>query len=289
MKRMFGKMFARRENSHKGDFGAVLVIGGSASYAGAPSLVAQGALRGGCDLVYLLVPEKIYGICASFSPNFIVRDYPGQGINDLIMKKYNELKHKADILVIGNGLGIGLAGLEERKEQMENLLKIISDWGKLGKNAVIDADALQEDALPYVNDKFVLTPHSKEFERIFKINISKKKIEEKKKTVQQIAGKIRATILLKGAKDIISDGKKTFLNNTGNPGMTVGGTGDALAGLTASLLVSNSSYSSASLAAHVMGLAGDACLKEKGFNFLATDVIEKIPSVLVDDRLRERL
>jgi NAD(P)H-hydrate epimerase len=92
------------------------------------------------------------------------------------------------------------------------------------------------------------------------------------------ARRIGATILLKSHYDIISDGEKFKVNRTGNPGMTVGGTGDVLTGITATFITwTQNPFRAAVAAAFINGLAGDIAVMEKGYHITATDVIEKIP------------
>ncbi|NIQ17392.1 MAG: bifunctional ADP-dependent NAD(P)H-hydrate dehydratase/NAD(P)H-hydrate epimerase, partial [Candidatus Aenigmarchaeota archaeon] len=127
---------------------------------------------------------------------------------------------------------------------------------------------------------FVLTPHAYEFYHISGKR-PKHDILSRAKLVENFAKKIGSTILLKGAVDIISDGKQTAMNKTGNPYMTTGGTGDVLTGVCGGLLAQGvSQFKAACASAYITGKAGDLAANEKGSGLLATDIIEKIPEVV---------
>ncbi len=264
----------RPEWSHKGDFGRLLVIGGSKTYTGAPALVAYAALaslRAGADLVLVAAPERAANIIASFSPNLIAEPFEGENFAKKHLKKVMELVEKFDAVAIGSGLGTA-------KETQEFVKKFIE---KVRKPCVVDADAIKVLKGKRLGKNFVLTPHAYEF-----YHISGKKpgqdVVSRVKAVENFAKRISSTILLKGAIDIISDGKRTALNRTGNPYMTVGGTGDVLTGVCGGLLARGiPPFKAACTSAYITGRAGDLAAKEKGEGLLATDVIEKIPEVIM--------
>lgn len=254
----------RRKDSHKGENGRVLIIGGSDLYYGAPILSGLAALRSGADLVYLLVPEINFEITRNSSPDFIVRKYAGKYLNLNAVKKARELARVCDVILIGPGLG-------SRKETLEAVEKIF----RFEKTFVVDADAIK--ARPRKNA--VYTPHAKEFELLTgePFNFSKQSLER----LEEHAKKLNSTILLKGKVDIIASPEKTKLNITGNEGMSVGGTGDVLAGIVASFIAQGfSSFYACCSAAFLNGLAGDELLKKKSYGFTASDLIEQIPFTL---------
>ncbi|MHA1917316.1 MAG: NAD(P)H-hydrate dehydratase [Candidatus Ranarchaeia archaeon] len=264
----------RLSKSHKGDNGKVLVIGGSSKYTGAPALSGMGALRTGVDLVTIIAPKSAASIIAKFSPNLIVKRVTGKHISEDNISEMLPLIEKSDSVLIGPGLGRD----EETLEAIKEIIKILH---KKKKPTVIDADALhvitRKTELP---EKCVLTPHHGEF-----LVISKKKVTKdmNKRIIQirKIADELNATILLKGEVDTISDSHRVKLNYSGNPGMTVGGTGDVLAGVTAAFLSQKSvPIYSASAAAFITGKAGDLAFEKLGNSLLATDVIENIPKVI---------
>jgi NAD(P)H-hydrate epimerase len=152
----------------------------------------------------------------------------------------------------------------------------------------LDASALIPEVLPLLaNKNVVVTPHAGEFKRLFGES-PQNSIKDRVALVEKYAKKYQLTILLKGPTDIISDGKKTFLNPKKIPAMTVGGTGDVLSGITAAFLARNrNSLESASAAAYVNGLAGKQVQRKLGLHMAASDLIDVLPSVLKPfDRIR---
>ena len=263
----------RPEWSHKGDFGKLLVIGGSKTYTGAPALIAYAAiasLRAGADLVLVAAPERAADIVAKFSPNLITEPFEGECFGTKHLKKITELVKKFDAVSIGSGLGTA-------KETAEFVKKFLR---KVKKPCVVDADAIKAMGKGKLGPNFVLTPHAYEF---YHMSGEKPKFDllTRAKLVKKYAKRMNSTILLKGAVDIISDGKQTAMNKTGNPFMTTGGTGDVLAGVCGGLLARRvPPFKAACAAAYITGKAGDYAAEEKGEGLLATDVIEKIPEVI---------
>jgi NAD(P)H-hydrate epimerase len=263
----------RDKESRKGDNGKVLVVGGSDLYYGAPILSAFGALNSGVDLVYLAVPEENYEVTRAFSPDFIVRKYPGDFLSPGGIGAILGLTENCDCVVIGPGLGI-------RNETKSAVLEVLK---KIKIPAVIDADALKaiaekKELLKKLNA--VLTPHAGEF-RILTGEELSGDLEERKEVVLRHAEKLNATILLKAPVDIIASPNKVKLNVTGNAGMTVGGTGDVLAGIVASFVAQKlEPFDAACCAAFVNGTAGDELYKFKGYCFTASDVAGELPSII---------
>lgn len=264
-------MYPRRDpRSHKGQNGRVFIIGGSIDYFGAPILAGLGALGSGSDLVYLLVPECNFEVNRSFYPDFIVRKYPGNYINSRTLDHITELLEKVDALLIG-------PGVSEDPESLRIITKIIQ---KTECQIILDAEAIPAIAqlgFPH-NKNITITPHQGEMDQITEGNLPEKE-EELEKVVADFAEKWGVTILMKGPRDIIaSPGKPTRLNITGNAGMTVGGTGDILAGIVASLISQRAApYEACQSAAFLNGLAGDMLYRHKGYNFIATDVALELP------------
>jgi NAD(P)H-hydrate epimerase len=259
--------------SHKGDFGRLLIIGGSKTYTGAPALAALGAmsaLRAGVDLVLIAAPARAADIIARFSPNLITEPFEGDYFTTKHLKSALALAKKFDAVSIGSGLGT-------EKETGDFVKKFVS---KVKKPCVIDADAIKVLKKKRLIGKFVLTPHAYEFSHISGEK-PKYDIISRAKLVKKVAKNMGATILLKGAVDIISDGKQTAMNKTGNPYMTTGGTGDVLTGVCGGLLAQKvPPFKAACASAYMTGKAGDFAAKEKGPGLIATDIIEKIPEVV---------
>lgn len=269
------KMFPRRDpNSHKGQNGRVLIIGGSLNYFGAPVLAGLGALGSGADLVYLLVPECNFDVSRSFYPDFIVRKYPGNFVNSRTLDSAVELLPNVDAVLMG-------PGVSEDPESVRIIARIIQ---KAQCHVVLDAEAIPAIAqlgLQTSNEKnhhLTITPHRREMDEITEGALPDDP-EELEKIVTDFAHKWGITILMKGPHDIIaSPHQTTRVNTTGNAGMTVGGTGDVLAGLTASLISQRiSPYEACQCAAFLNGAAGDNLYRQKGYNFMATDVALELP------------
>jgi len=257
----------RPASSHKGDAGRVLVIGGGA-YSGAPALAALAALRAGADIVTIAAPKSVSDIIASFSPNLIVRALSGDRLVEKDIPLISELIGKHDVVVMGMGLGNEAATLDAVRKIIPLCMK-----------AVIDADALIPGVLNAGHREIIVTPHAGEMKRLSGVEVPG---DEKRKLtiVQDFANDNEITVLLKGRMDIISDGKEIRANRTGNAGMTVGGTGDVLAGLTGALFAKHDAFSAACAAAFINGAAGDLAFTEFGYGLLATDVIDRIPEVM---------
>ncbi len=254
-----GLVTLRPPGSHKGQNGRVLVIGGGA-YSGAPALAASAALRAGADWVTVATPSNVSKIVAGFSPNLIVKELSGERLTAQDLDVLDELISRHDVVVVGMGLG-------QDPETRDALIELIPKCNK----AVIDADAL----LPGVPLKGIVTPHEAEFRRICPIKMPPGRVQQE--TLTNFARDMKLTVLLKGKTDFITDGDTIRGNKTGNAGMTVGGTGDVLAGITGAFYSIAPALQAATAAAFVNGKAGDLAYADKGFNLLATDVIEKIP------------
>lgn len=274
------KNFPRRDPaSHKGDNGRVLIIGGSINYFGAPVLAGLGALNSGADLVYLLVPECNFEVSRSFYPDFIVRKYPGNFLNSRALDNISELLDKVDAVLIGPGLA-------EEAEILRTVTLIIK---KAKCPVILDAQAIpaiaqlgliggraeNNNALPPI----IITPHRNEMNELLEGETLPENMEEQVKAVEDFAKKWNVTVLLKGHTDIIaSPNRETRANLTGNAGMTVGGSGDVLAGFVTSLIAQHARpYEACISAAFLMGSAGDNLYKSKGYNFIATDLAQELP------------
>ena len=250
----------RRKTSHKGDNGRVLVIGGSKEYSGAPFLAASAisSLRLGADLVTIACPEKVAWAINSLNPDLITVKLKGNYINSKHRKEILSLVKKNDVVLIG-------PGLSKNKSTLSFIKGIIKE---IKKPKVIDADVISAIRIQNLQNS-VITPHNKEFEILLK-NSRLNKNNFKKELKDNI-------ILLKGKEDKIISKDKVFINKTGNEGMTVGGTGDILAGLVAGhIAVGCSLLSATRKAAALSGKIGDKLKKELGYGFIASDFLRLI-------------
>ena len=258
--------------SHKGDFGKLLVVGGSRKYSGSPALAGLAALRTGCDLVTVAAPERAANIIASFSPDLITEPVTGNCFNNWHTRSILEMTTQADAVVLGGGLG-------RRSETMTFVQNLLA---RLDKPCVIDADAIHAVAInkKVLKKTFILTPHSREF-FILTGQESGQNLKERMEQTRLFSSHLGCTILLKGHIDAISDGKSLALNKTGTPFMTKGGTGDVLSGICGALLAMGlEPFRAACSAAYISGLAGDLTSKEFDSGMLASDMLDFIPNVL---------
>ena len=226
----------RNVDNHKGQFGRMLVIGGSKNYSGAPAYSSLAGINFGIDLVITYVPEVVGDAIRNFSPNMIVRTSPGKWLNMNSFDEISELIEWSNAVIIGPGLGL-------QKETEELLLKLLKIMTGI--------------ELP-----------------------SYDQIEERSKAVLKLAKKYDFTLLVKGPHDYISNGKEIKINRTGCPEMSIGGTGDVLAGLCAAFLATdNNLFKSACSGAFLNGIIGEYCKQNIGTRFTAVDMINNMNSV----------
>ncbi len=261
----------RHADSHKGDNGTCLVVGGSADFVGAPALAAMAALaclRAGVDLCIVAAPENPGWVISSYSPDLIVIKLPGRTFSTRHLRQVMQAQKKSDVTLVGPGIGRNNQVLAFAKELVRRNSKPI----------VIDADALRACAGKRFSAPTVITPHAKEFEVFTGRQVFGLDLKGKIRAVKGAALKHNCIILLKGKTDIISDGREVFLNRTGNAGMTVGGTGDVLAGLcTGFIALDLKPLHAACAAAFVNGSIGDRLLDRMSYSFIASDFISEIP------------
>lgn len=251
----------RRKDSHKGDYGTVLVIGGSRGMLGAAVLAATAALRAGAGKAVLVVPDSIVPAAMAVQICATVRGAADNGRGAFDESAAEQIAAiEGDVAVVGPGLSNAAAPMVRR------LVPALSI------PCVLDADALLPD-LPRGGAR-VLTPHPGEMKRLLG-----RAVGDREADALEIAKKFQAVCLLKGHRTVVTDGKRVSINRTGNPGMATGGSGDVLAGVIAALLGQGlPPFEAAVLGARVHGLAGDRAAKEKGeISMIATDILEALP------------
>jgi NAD(P)H-hydrate epimerase len=263
--------------AHKGDFGRVLVIGGSEVFSGAPALVACAAYRAGADLVHIAAPAKTAHDISSMSADLITIKLEGDHLSQRNVGALAPYLDRSTAVAMGPGLGLH----KETKAFVKEMLDLVESR-KIP--LLLDADALKALAefRHKVKSPAVLTPHEGEY-RILTGHELPDDLEKKALDVRKTADKFGAVILLKGHTDVISDGRRCKFNLTGNPGMTVGGTGDVLSGIVAALLAQRiDPFEAAVSGAFINGASGDFVASMKGFHMVATDLLEWIPKVMDD-------
>jgi NAD(P)H-hydrate epimerase len=261
---------SRDPHAHKGDFGRVLVVGGG-PYAGAPALSAQAALRAGADLAFVACPERVEGRVQGYSEDLITRSLDGDRLEPGHVDGLLEQAGEVDCVVFGPGLG-------DAEGTLETVAGFLAGFGG---TAVVDADALQVVPDVDTDATLVCTPHQGELLEMG--GETADDWRERADLVESFAAELDQAVLVKGAYDVISNGETTRLNRTGNPGMTVGGTGDVLAGVTGALACTLGPLEAAAVGAYANGTAGDLVVDEDGYGVVATDLLGAVPRALWPD------
>jgi NAD(P)H-hydrate epimerase len=267
----------RAAGAHKGDFGRLLVVGGSEVFSGAPALVSLAALRTGVDIVYVAAPKKTAYAVSSMSPDLITLKLKGDHLTAGNVAELRSYLESVDAVVVGPGLGVH----PETRSFVKSCVEAVENAGKL---LLLDADGLKAfaDFKRPLRVPLVLTPHAGEYAVLMGRKLPEN-LEERVAEVQKTAAELKAVVLLKGKVDVVCDGKRVKLNFTGNQGMTVGGTGDVLSGVVGGLLAQKvDAFEAAVAGAFVNGAAGDFVAGDKGYHLLASDLLEQIPRVLDD-------
>ncbi|WP_169302375.1 NAD(P)H-hydrate dehydratase [Halorientalis salina] len=262
---------SRDPASHKGDHGEVLVVGGG-PYTGAPALAAQSAFRAGADLVRVACPESVASEVQSFEEGIITRAFAGEMLQPTHVDQLLDRAVQHDVVVFGPGLGDANGTLEAVGEFLE----------AFDGRAVVDADALQVVPDVETDATLLCTPHQGELQAMG--GETDEDWRERNDLVAGFADDIGHTLLVKGAYDVISDGEMTRVNRTGNPGMTVGGTGDVLAGAAGALLCTQDPVDAGAIAAYANGRAGDIVVEDRGFGLTAADLLDALPTALWGDQ-----
>ncbi len=267
----------RKKDSHKGDYGHVLVLAGSMGLTGAAALCSLGALRCGCGLVTLGIPRSLNAIMETKLTEVMTRPLPETRNVSLSLEALPKIKKMVkgvDAVALGPGLSID----KGTKRLVNKLVKVID------KPLVIDADALNciasnIAALKSVKSPIIITPHPGEMSRLSGLEIDTIQ-RNRQKVAKDLARQCNLIVVLKGNNTVISDGKgNNFVNESGNPGMGTGGTGDILTGMIASFLAQGvPAFKAAKLAVYIHGKAGDLAAREKGeIGLIAGDILEKVP------------
>lgn len=257
--------------SHKGNYGKLLLLCGSRGCTGAAALAAMGALRSGAGLVYLGVPESIYPIEAVKLTEPVVFPLPEKNgmLSHAAVPEILQLLPKMDAVLIGPGLG----------QSLDTFCVVKAVLEAFSGPVVLDADGI--NVLPqHINilrdrvGQTILTPHDEEFRRLGGILEN-----DRVRSASALASDLGVVMLLKGHETIITDGQRCFLNQTGNPGMATGGSGDLLAGILVSLLGQGiTALEAGACAAWLHGAAGDICAEGLGeCGMLPSDMLMVLP------------
>jgi len=280
VKRHISKISPRQEDTNKRDFGHVFVVAGSQGMTGAAYLASQAALLSGSGIVTCAVPEGLNDIMEIKLTEAMTLPLPEtkeRSISSLSSKKIAEFSKKVDVLAVGPGISRN----KDTQKAVRNTLKGIN------KPIVLDADGIialadNKEILRRRKAATVLTPHLGEMSKLIGRDVSLIQ-KNREKAAVDFAKKNKVILVLKGHKTIVANPKgKTYINATGNSGMSTAGSGDVLTGMIASFIGQGIEvYSAAVIGVYLHGLAGDIAAREKGqFSLIASDLLEKLPQAI---------
>ena len=279
---------ARPPGAHKGDFGRVLVVGGSRGMSGAVALATNAALRGGAGLVTFAAPETVQLAIAPMCPCAMSAPLPCQssgGLSPDAVELFSRIAAKQDVIAMAPGMAVG-----------ELQADIVGAALAQDKPVVLDADGLNNlaDRPEWPLHRacpLVLTPHPGEFARLTDLSTVDIQADRQAVAVSAVlewqAGAEQAgelVCVLKGAGTVVTDGRRVYVNDTGNPGMATGGSGDVLTGLIAALIGQGlSPFDAACLGVWAHGRAGDLAAARMGqTSLIATDLLDDLPAALAE-------
>jgi NAD(P)H-hydrate epimerase len=260
-------LVTRDKYSHKGDYGRILIVAGSKGFTGAAYICTQGAVRSGAGLVTLCCDKEIQEILSS-------KLTEAMNITFDEKDKLQNLIEKSDVIAIGPGMGNNESTFEILKYIIKNCNKPI----------VIDADGInvlkgRMDIIREKKSEIIITPHLGELSRITGLSIDYLK-ENRLNVAKDFANENGIIVLLKGYNTIITDGKVTIINSTGNSAMASGGMGDCLTGMIASFIGQGyGPINAAYIAAFIHGYCGER-LSDEMFCINASDILKNLPYVI---------
>jgi len=270
----------RRPDTHKGDYGHLLVIAGSVGKTGAAAMACEAALRMGAGLVTLAIPKSLNAIMEVKLTEVMTEPLPETQKQTLSLRAFHSILRLCEnkkAVIIGPGIGTF-------KETQSLVLKLIKT---LNLPIILDADGLtalatQPKILPAMNRQLILTPHPGEMARLIQSTV--KDVQENRISISKnFSQSNHVYLILKGHRTLITNPTgEVFINPTGNPGMASGGTGDILTGMIGGLICQGLDIlPSLQTAVYLHGVAGDEVAREKGEkSLIATDMLEKIPALL---------
>ena len=269
----------RERDTHKGDYGRAGIVAGNAQFLGAPVLSTLACLRSGAGYTYLFTPIKEHTKYALRLPEAI--------ISRLKFSKKTKL-YALDSLAVGMGMGQSKRLAKLAVALLENFAgRLVLDADALNSLAKYKADNLDGIFLQKKGE-VVITPHIKEFSRLTKLTVAEI-LQDPVKHAQDFAQKWQITVLLKGARTVITDGKRTVINERGTAGQAKGGSGDLLSGLIAGLCAQGLSvFDGAKAGAYLAGYSAEIAEKDYGeYSLLATDTAECLGKAFLALRVAE--
>jgi NAD(P)H-hydrate epimerase len=271
----------RRKDAHKGDFGRVLVLGGSRDMPGAPALAASAALRAGAGLVRIACPlaiqQTVVGLCPCATSAALPQTQSGL-ISGRAAGAVRKLARESDVAAVGPGMGTSAGGAA--------LVAAVLSTPDLP--VVVDADGLNNLAMSKgwwrsCRADVVLTPHPGEMRRLIEGAGLTLDPAKRRDCCVRFARHVGQVVVLKGAGSVVSDAHRVYVNKTGNPGMATGGSGDVLTGVIAALMGQGlAPFDAAAMGVYLHGLAGDLAARNLGqVSLIATDLIEFLPEAVI--------
>ena len=262
----------RRPDTHKGDYGRVLVVAGSPGMAGAAVLAGEAAYRSGAGLVYLCCPARMTDVLSIKQTCAVVRPFEESAA---AAEQILEYAASCTAAVIGPGLSTAPPVANAVRELVT----------RIEIPFVLDADGLNAfesapEILTHGKAPRVLTPHPGEASRLVRRPAAEIQ-KDREAVAQEMSRRFLAVTVLKGHRTVVADGKRSFINRTGNPGMATGGSGDVLAGMIGALLGQGMApYDAACLGVELHGRAGDLAARALGqVSMMATDILAALPRV----------
>jgi NAD(P)H-hydrate epimerase len=267
---------ARASDTHKGDVGKLLILAGSIGMTGAPALAGKAALRSGAGLVRIATAQSALPIVASLDPCYttlpLAEDQQGRISAKAIAAVMNALQEH-DVMALGPGLGIS-RGLTTLIVQLLN---------KTSVPIVLDADGInnlcqRHDWPEQMRTQVVMTPHPGEMRRLWANVRRDSPPADRQQCAVTLAAQTRTVMVLKGEHTVVSDGRRVYINQTGNPGMATAGSGDVLTGIITALIGQGLAlFDAAVLGVAVHGFAGDMVAERSGMiSLVATDIIDML-------------
>ena len=282
VKKHISKIPPRKQDTHKGDFGHVLVLAGSVGMTGAAYLASQAALLAGSGLVTCAIPKSLNDIMETKLTEVMtlpLPETPQRSFATAAEKNIVDFARKVNVTAIG-------PGISRHREAQELVCSLLE---KLKTPIVLDADGIiaiagHSDILKTRKAPTILTPHPGEMSHLTGKDVSVIQ-GSREKIASSFAKKYNVILVLKGRRTVVANPKgEVYVNKTGNSGMSSAGVGDVLTGMIASFVGQGiNPYSAAVIGAYLHGLAGDLAAKEKGqFSLIASDLLNKLPQAIKD-------
>ena len=278
------KLPPRNPDSHKGDYGHALLVGGSQQMPGSVALAGLAALRSGAGLVTVATTRECWPVVAGFEPSYMTVPLPSVAgcLSREARDEIQALAQQATCVGLGPGLG-----------QTDDVRRLVADLFRwLETPMVVDADALNAMAMSTEGLRTtvaprILTPHPGEFRRLAQDDSLA--LDRMPALATALAKERQLVILLKGHRTLVTDGQREYVNETGNAGMATGGSGDVLTGMITALVSQGiAPYEAACLGCHLHGAAGDRAAAHAGeVGLIARDLCEWLPRAILNYQLQQ--